>query len=157
MKRRREKTKRARALRLWDSSEASRAVPYFRSVTGSLREHWLELRNTQHQLSRLDEQKGPIKRQQLLEQEMRQDDWQRAQTKFDDALKELNGVDVFLLDPIKGLALIPFRKEDNLAWYVFDHFAPPGLIGWRYHSDPIEACRPLSTSQDAVVKDAVPN
>ena len=23
-----------------------------------------------------------------------------------------------LLDPVRGLAMIPFRKEDDLAWYV---------------------------------------
>ncbi len=47
MKRRRNKEKRAmRALRLWTFDEASRAVPYLRSVLGSLREHWLE---AQHQ------------------------------------------------------------------------------------------------------------
>ena len=80
-----------------------------------------------------------------------------AQAKFDDALVELNAIDVFLLDPVQGLALIPFRKEDDLAWYVFDYFTPRGLIGWRYHHDPIEECRPLETQEKTAVNGAAAN
>ena len=153
MKRRRERSERMRAMRLWDWSEATKAAPYLRSVIGSLREHWLEVLNAERQLQLSTNKKCPARRRQLLDEQTRQDDRQRAQTKFDDALHELNNVDVFLLDPAKGLALIPFRKEDDLAWYVFDHFAAPGVIGWRYHSDPIEECRALNPA--AVVKESV--
>ena len=50
MKRRRERSKRMRALRLWEWNDVTKAVPYLRSVTGSLREHWLEVLNTKRQL-----------------------------------------------------------------------------------------------------------
>ncbi len=53
-------------------------------------------------------------------------------------------IDVYLLDPVRGVALIPFRKEDDLAWYVFDQFCAGGLSGWRFHNDPLEECRPLA-------------
>jgi hypothetical protein len=155
MKPRRKRSGRMQVMRLWDWSEVTKAVPYIRSVIASLREHWLEVLNFQSQLDRSAKRKAPAKRQQLLEKETRQDERRRAQAKFDDALEELNRVDAFLLDPVKGLALIPFRKEDDRAWYVFDHFASRGLIGWRHDNDPIEACRPLSLLHEAAVDDAV--
>ena len=154
MKRRRERSERMRAMRLWDWSEATKAVPYLHSVIGSLREHWLEVLNAERQLQLSNKEKGLPSRQQLLDNQARQDERFRAQTKFDDALEELNAVDVFLLDPVQGLALIPFRKEDDLAWYVFDHFTSPSLTGWRYHHDPIEECRPLQSLHEAAVKPA---
>jgi len=156
MKPRRERSKRMRALRLWSWSEVTKAVAYLHSVIGSLREHWLEVLRAQRQIDLASKQNSPANRQQIIDEASRADERQRAQTKFDDALEELNGIDVFLLDPVKGSALIPFRKEDDLAWYVFDHFAKPGVIGWRYHQDPIEECRPLETPVEATIDDSVP-
>lgn len=153
MKNRKEKTNRLRALRLWDWNEVLNAVPYLHSVIGSLREHWLEVLAAERQLDRLPKT-GPEKRDQIIARQTGQDERQRAQTKFDDALEELNAVDVFLLDAVQGLALIPFRKEDDLAWYVFDHFAADGVIGWRYHHDPIEECRSLKLLEGRVAKEA---
>ena len=40
---------------------------------------------------------------------------------------------------------------------AFDQFAVRGLIGWRYHHDPIEECRPLSLLQEPVASDPVSN
>jgi hypothetical protein len=151
MKRRHERSERMRAVRLWDWSDATKAVPYLRSVIASLREHWLEVLNADHRLRALDKKKGPARRERLLEVKASQDERERAHVKFDDALEELNSVDVYLLDPVQGLALIPFRKEDDLAWYVFDCFADDGLIGWRYEHDPIVACRPLKMLERAAV------
>jgi hypothetical protein len=144
-----------RVLRLWDWSEARKAVPYLRSVIGSLREHWLEVLTAERQLQRSIKHPATERRRQLLDERANDEERQRAQTKFDEALEELNRVDVFLLDPVQGLALIPFRKEDDLAWYVFDHFAEKGLIGWRYHHDTIETCRPLEELDGADVPEVV--
>lgn len=154
MKRRRERSQETHALRLWDWSEAAKAVPYFHSVLGSLREHWLELRSAQHRQDRRPDVAGPAKRQQILDEISCEEDRQRAQDKFEDSLDELNRLDVYLLDPVGGFALIPFRREDELAWFVFDHFAKDGVIGWRYHQDPIEECRPLD---DAMIGNEVTN
>jgi hypothetical protein len=55
-----------------------------------------------------------------------------AEGHFNEALRELEALDVYCLDPAKGLALIPFRQGDDLAWFVFDLFAPQGLDGWRF-------------------------
>jgi Uncharacterized conserved protein (DUF2203) len=157
MKPRRKRSRRERTLRLWDWSEANKAVPYLHSVLGSLREHWLEVLSAQRQLERSAKHTAPIKRQQILEMQKCQEEQQRAQGYFDDALEELNRVDAFLLDPVRGTAVIPFRKEDDLAWYVFDHFAQPGLVGWRLHNDPIEECRPLTSLQGAIINGSAAN
>jgi hypothetical protein len=124
-------------------------------VTGSLREHYIDLLQTQRVIDRADAEKLQTRREKLIASEKHADDRRRAQTKFDDALDELNHVDVFLLDPVHGTALIPFRKEDDLAWFVFDHFSPEGLIGWRHHNDPIEECRPLEGLDLPVLNDSV--
>ena len=155
MKNRKKRSKKVRILHLWNFSEVIKAVPYLRSIIGSLRESWLDVLNTQRQLERVTKEKKPSCTQKIIEVEARRDENERAQSTFNEALRELNDIDVFLLEPVKGLALVPFRKEDDLAWYVFDHFAPRGLIGWRYHSDPIEACRPLTMVPDAFTHGAV--
>lgn len=147
---RRERNERMRVMHLWDWSEVVKAVPYLHSVIGSLREHWLDVLTVQRHLDRAAAQPGLAKRQQMIEMQGHQDERQRAQAKFDDALGELNEIDVFLLDPVRGLALIPFRKEDDLAWYVFDHHSSRGVIGWRFHNDPMDECRPLETTPAAI-------
>jgi hypothetical protein len=146
---RREQSNPLHVFHLWDWREVTKAIPYLHSVIDSLREHWLELRHCDRLLERSSRRKEPRKRLEILEETDRAADRARAQTEFEDALAELNRVDAYLLDPAKGLALIPFRKEDDLAWYVFDHFTPRGVIGWRYHSDPIEECRPLTAEPEA--------
>lgn len=146
MKRRRNKTVgQMRALRLWTYAEASRAVPYLRSVVGSLREHWLDAvaRRREHQL--LEVQPGRADRSRILKGTALHESLDRAESCFNDAVEELTRIDVYLLDPVRGSALIPFRKEDDLAWYVFDQFDDRGLSGWRLHNDPLTKCRPLDT------------
>ncbi|MBM3993315.1 MAG: hypothetical protein FJ303_04045 [Planctomycetes bacterium] len=154
MKRRRERAEEMRVLRLWDWDEVTKALPYFHSVIGSLREHWLELRNAECRLERRPDVVASSRRQEMIDETSRQDERRRAEEKFEDALGELNALDVYLLDPIGGFVLIPFRNKDELAWYVFDHFAKDGVIGWRYHQDPIDQCRPLD---DAMIGPATPS
>ena len=93
----------AEVTRLWEWSEATKAVPYLHSVVGSLREHWLEVLKDQRQLHRLAHQNGRPNRRQLIEEQAGKDDLQHESELFDDALDELNRVDVFLLDPVRGV------------------------------------------------------
>jgi len=148
MKPRRDRSKRMKVLHLWTWSEVVKAIPYLRSITGSLREHWLDMLHAQRDLERTENMKAPVKTQQLLKNQHSKEDRQHAQVKFDEALHELHNVEAYLLDPVRGTATMPFRKEDELAWYVFDHFAPRGVVGWRYQSDPDEECRPLQVLED---------
>src|SRR5687767_988239 len=140
--RRRQKKRLLRAIRLWTYPEAARAMPYFRSLTHSLRESWLELQKDQLAAKRLNNLPRPNRNERIALEEA-QNDARRAEDKFDDTLEELMTLDVFLLDPVQGLALIPFQQDKELAWYVFDLFEPDGLTAWRYHKDPLDERRPV--------------
>jgi hypothetical protein len=67
----------------------------------------------------------------------------QADIQLEETFDELEAIDVECLDPAQGLALIPFGKGDELAWYVFDLFSPHGLEAWRLHDDPLETRRLL--------------
>jgi hypothetical protein len=137
-----------RVLRLWNQTDAGRAAPYLRSVLGSLREHWLEAQSKRRDRERLDRRPGRPDRRRMLTGEALDTDRKAAEEHFNDAVEELMRMDVYLVDPVQGVALIPFRKENDLAWYVFNAFDERGVSGWRYHSDPLEACRPLPGVKD---------
>lgn len=145
MKRRHRNKKRpTRLIRLWTQGEADKVVPYLRSIVGSLREHWLTWQSHQRDVARLEQAAGPRGRDRILAETAARDSSERAEARFHDALGELSKIDVFLTDPVQGLALIPFRKEDDLAWFVYDQFDKRGLVGWRLHEDPLEQRRPLN-------------
>ena len=154
MKPSKDKANRMHVMHLWSWDEVVKAIPYMTSIVGSLREHWLDVLTAERAIDKAADQHGPATRKQMIDQQTHQDEKQRAQVKFDDALEELTKMDVFLLDPIRGLALIPHRHDDELAWYIFDHFTPRGCIGWRYHSDPMDQCRPLETETTADIENS---
>src|SRR5262245_47786287 len=130
MRRRRRSKARARpmrVIRLWTYSQADKALPYIRSITTSLRQHWLDARSRKHELERLDKKHGRLDRDDLLSKAEAETAHTQAEDQFSEALQELMNMDVFLLDPVRGVALIPFNKENNLAWFVFDLFDENGL------------------------------
>lgn len=143
------------ALRLWTYAEAVKAVPYLRSIVRSLREHWLEAQRARLQVRRIDARPGRPDRQTLLWREAAEREAERAEESLEETLNELLALDVYGLDPVKGLALIPFRQGDDLAWFIFDLFAPHGLAGWRFQADPLETRRQLVGEQDSRVVDVV--
>ena len=129
--------------RLWTYEAALRAIPYLRAVVRSLREHWLQLQSVRRQIQRLDSRPGRPDRQTFVRRAVAVKEVDQAHIKFEQTFDELKAIDVYCLDPAQGLALIPFGKGDELAWYVFDLFSPQGLEAWRLHSDPLETRRPL--------------
>ena len=131
------------ALRLWTYEAALRAVPYLRAVVRSLREHWQHVQSVRRQIQRLDSRPGRPDRQTLIRRGAAVQELGQADTHLEETFEELKAIDVFCLDPAQGLALIPFGKGDELAWYVFDLFSPQGLESWRLQSDPLETRRPL--------------
>ncbi|MCI0684214.1 MAG: DUF2203 family protein [Gemmataceae bacterium] len=152
MKRRRgRRTKRGtlRAIRLWTYADAVKALPYLRSLTNSLREHWLELQSRQLAAKRLHDVRKPTRRDMIALEETLSD-VRQSEDKFESALEEMMRQDVFLLDPVQGLALVPFQSGDELAWYVLDVFAEDPLTTWRFHKDPLETRRPVPKTPPAV-------
>src|SRR5262245_14351726 len=134
----------------WTYEAALRAVPYLRAVVRSLREHWLQLQSVRRQIQRLDSRPGRPDRQTLIRRAVAVKELVQADIKLEETFDELKAIDVSCLDPAQGLALIPFGKGDELAWYVFDLFSPQGLEAWRFHGDPLEMRRPLEQSAGSV-------
>jgi len=144
MKRRHRNKKRPmRVIRLWSRPEAEKVIPYLRSVVGSLREHWLDMQSADRDTARIARSPGRPDRARILADESARASKTVARDRFEDALSELSKLDIFLLDPVNGVALIPFGKDDDLAWFVYDQFDEQGLAGWRFHEDAMEQRRPL--------------
>src|SRR5687767_10837697 len=142
-------------LRFWNYGQAVKARPYLRTILGSLREHSLNLASARMRLERLDTHAGRPDRQTLILRADAAREAEQADRDFHETILELNALDVYSVDPARGLAMIPFKKGDKLAWYVFDLFAPQGLVGWRFHSDPVETRRPLAEQLDRRLVDQI--
>jgi hypothetical protein len=129
--------------RLWTYEAALSAVPYLRAVVRSLREHWLHVQSARRQIQRLDSRPGRPDRQTWIRRDVAVKQLEQAHIELVETFDELKAIDVYCLEPAQGLALIPFGKGDELAWYVFDLYSPQGLEAWRFHGDPPEMRRPL--------------
>ena len=139
------------ALHLWTYEAALRAIPYLRAVVRSLREHWLHVQSVRRQIERLDSRPGRPDRQTLIRWAVAVQELDHADTQLEETFDELKAIDVYCVDPVNGLALIPFGNGDELAWYVFDLFSPQGLEAWRFHGDPLEMRRPLEQNAGSEV------
>ena len=138
------KKRRRRILKLWTHAQAQTALPYIASVVRSIREHRLEAQQYHLTAERLARQPGRPGRTAIIAQEEAVRDAERADERFQKAVRELHIIDVYCLDPMQGLALIPFVYENQLAWFVYDLFDAEPLQFWRYHADSFETRRPLA-------------
>jgi len=68
-----------------------------------------------------------------------------AEERLEQTCDELDAINIYVLDPLHGLALLPFVHDDQLAWYIFDLFDPKTLRFWRYQEDPQETRRPIAS------------
>jgi hypothetical protein len=143
-KQRKQKAEQTITLRLWTFGGARKAVPYLRSLVQSLRDDWLELRQCQEKIARLEARPGRTDRDVLILLDDSRRDLQRAQAKLEETVEEMVAISAYGVDPAAGLAVVPFFHDNTLAWLVFDLFDPQGLAGWRLHSDPLETRRLLS-------------
>jgi hypothetical protein len=142
-RKRKQKRRQLRMIHLWSFPQAQKAVPYFRSITRSLRDHWLEVQTKRLEVDRLSHRPGKQDRTAILANLRAHEEKTQAEDRFSDALNELMGIDVYLLDPVRGVAFVPFQKEEQLAWFVFDLFDSDELKAWRFHEDPLEMRRPI--------------
>ena len=130
-------------LRLWSLPEVNKAMPYLRAVMKPLRDQWLEIQRSRLALRRMTEAATFDSEEQDLLQEARLAA-NTAEERFAQTLNELITFDVYTLDPLRGIALLPFKIGNELAWFVFDLFAPEGLDAWRFHTDPLSARRSMT-------------
>jgi len=135
-------------LRLWTYDGAIKAAPYIRSLVGSLRDGWLELRQAQEQVRRLEARPGKPDRDTLIHLEEANRDCRNAEAKLEDIMNEMLPLSIFAVDPVAGLVVIPFMRGDALAWFVFDLFDSQGVVAWRLYSDPLETRRPLAELEE---------
>jgi hypothetical protein len=142
-------------LRLWTYAETVRALPYLRAIVGSLREHWLELQQARQQIRRMDARPGRPDRQTLLLREEASREAELAEEKFEETLRELMALGVYCRDPAKGLVLVRSHEGDDVAWFVFDLFAPQEQELSRFHADPLETRRSLVEKLDPGLVDEV--
>ena len=145
MNRHRKKAKGSRMkLRVYTHAEAVGALPYIASVVRSLRDHRLEANRHQLTARRLADRPGRPDRETILAHEHAVREAQRAEELFNEAQEELHRLDVYSLDAVAGMALVPFVHENQLSWFVFDLFDSEPLRFWRYQSDPLETRRPVT-------------
>jgi hypothetical protein len=131
-------------MQVWTYDQARRVLPYVASIMRSLRDHHLEAQQQRMRAQRLAEQPGRPDRAAILSHAEAVQAAEHAEEQFHQALDELHTLDIYCLDPVAGLALIPFAMGKRLAWFVFDLFdADDPLRAWRYHQDPLEMRRPI--------------
>lgn len=138
---------RAQTIHVWTYEQAQAAAPYISSILRSLREHALEALQSYHRAKRIANRPGRPDRAAIIAQQEAEQEARRADERFRDDLAELQAMDIYTLDPIQGLALVPFVYNDQLAWYIFDLFDTQPLRFWRYQSDPEETRRPITAMQ----------
>jgi hypothetical protein len=136
--------RRRRQIRVWALEQARAALPYLSSVMRSVREHRLEAVTQHRNAKRLATRSGRPDRDSLIAHAESEKAAGQADARFREALAELEALDIYLIDPLGGQALIPFVHAENLAWYVYDAFDPEPLRSWRYHSDSLDTRRPLA-------------
>src|SRR5260370_42156990 len=106
----------------WSYDMARGAVPYLTSIGRSLREHAIEINSWQQEVKRLADLPGRPDRTTIIAQQEAEREVRRAEARFEEAAGDLEQLDIFCLDPVRGQALVPFVHDGELAWYIFDLF-----------------------------------
>jgi len=134
-------------LQVWSLNQARAAIPYLTSVLRSMREHVLQALAASHRARRLAAKPGRSSRKDLIASQEAEQEARQAESRFQEAAGELEELDVFTLDPVRGQALIPFVQEEQLAWFIFDLFDNKPFRFWRFQSDPDDTRRPITPTQ----------
>jgi hypothetical protein len=151
-KQRKQQAEKTVTLRLWTLAGARKAAPYFRSLVQSLRDRWLELRDQQEHVRRIESRSGRPDRDSLILLEDTRRDVVRAELNVEAVVEEMVEFSIYGIDPASGLAGIPSLRDKTLAWLIFDLFDPQGLVAWRLHSDPLETRRSLADFQEQPIE-----
>jgi hypothetical protein len=138
---------RSETIHVWTYAQAQAATPYIASVVRSIREHALEALSQQRLARRLADRPGRPDRAAIIEQQEAEAAARRADEQFQDAVNELQDLDIYCLDPLQGQVLVPFVHDEQLAWYIFDLFDTPPFRFWRFQSDPDDTRRPITSKQ----------
>jgi len=152
MKRNHKSTKaKSEAIQVWTLAQAQAAVPYITSILRSMREHALDVQRFKLTVEKLAKTPGRPTRDAIIAEHEAKHELNRAEQSFQEAVDELQALDVYTLDPIRAQALVPFVFDEQLAWYVFDLFDGTPIRFWRLQSDSEETRRPITSKQHGVV------
>jgi hypothetical protein len=138
VKRNRQSSKNQQTIQVWTLEQARSLVPYLTSIIDSMREARLEKLEARH---------GRPNRDQILALADEKAKVQETEDRYKKAQEELQQLDVYCINAVQGLALIPFVNEDQLAWFIFDRFDADPLRFWRFHLDPVDVKHPIETVQ----------
>jgi len=144
VKRNRNGSRRRQTLQVWTYEQARSVIPYVRSIMKSLRDIQIESQNHSLRAERLAKRAGRPDRDRIINQQEALESADEASERFRRTLADLHDLDIYCLDAIRGLALIPFAQNKQLAWYVFDLFDKDPLLHWRFHDDPLETRRSVA-------------
>jgi hypothetical protein len=147
--------RRKRVIRVWTLGKAQKALPLIASIVRSLREDRLEALAQQHRVDRLAARPGRPDRDALIAHEEAVRHANTAADRFESGLDELLRLNIYCLDPVRGLTLIPFAHDEQLAWFVFDLFEPSNPCAWRFHEDPLATRRPMAELEDKPATDSL--
>ena len=146
---------RAQVIPVWTYRQALKALPYLASVMKTIREYRLEARRHQLAAARLANSPGRPDRAAMIAEQEEAREARRAEERSQEGIHELQQLGIFCVDPIRGEALVPFARNEQLAWFVYDLFDPESLSAWRYHDDNLEMRRPISEVRDIAEGSAV--
>lgn len=133
----------SQTIQVWTWEQTRAALPYLGSVMRSLREHYLEQTRQRLAARRLADRPGRPDRASIIALQDALAAARHAEERFREAEAELHALDVYCIDPVGGLALVPFAREDRLAWFIYELFEDEPVRFWRYHNDKPEARRPV--------------
>jgi hypothetical protein len=128
---------------VWTLEQARSLVPYLTSIIDSMREARLENLGHARRTAKLESRHGRATRDQLLAIADGKAKIQETEDRYKKAQEELQQLDVYCINAVQGLALIPFVNEDQLAWFIFDRFDADPLRYWRFHLDPVDVKHPI--------------
>ncbi len=149
MKRNRQSSKNQQTIQVWTLEQARSLVPYLTSIIDSMREARLENLAHATRAAKLEARHGRPNRDQILALADEKAKVQETEDRYKKAQEELQQLDVYCINAVQGLALIPFVNEDQLAWFIFDRFDADPLRFWRFHLDPVDVKHPIETVQKA--------
>jgi hypothetical protein len=138
-----------KTLQVWTYEQARSVIPYVRSVMTSLRDFQIEAQMHSLEGERLSLQPGRLDRARILAHQEALQLAAEARESFNRALDDLHVLDIHCLSAMRGLALIPFVHDSQLAWHIFDLFAAEPLQYWRYHYDKADVQRPIAEVLEA--------
>lgn len=129
--------------RVWSYKQAQSAVPYLTGIMRSVREHQTEYRKHQLTADRLAEKPGRPDRNALIASQEAIRSARKAEEQLQEALGELEALDILCEAPLQGVALIPTLIDDRPAWFIFSLFDSNPLAHWRYLDDAPPTRRPV--------------